>query len=190
MERALDLRCLTGKKGENMKSSEKTIYIISGPCGAGKSTVAQIVAHNVQQSALIKGDDLLHMYEQGSEPPWDERLTIMWKNILSLTRNLLQHEYNVIIDTVVEHELEWFCRHFAYTGVRIKYVVLRADDKILIERLNQRGDPYLIERSLFLLNQLENFPSNQPHLYDTTHKQPSEIANDIVHRSDFLLVFS
>jgi gluconate kinase len=167
---------------------EKTIYIISGPCGVGKSTVAKIIAQNVRQSAFIKGDDLLDMYEQGSEPPWDERLIIMWKNILSLTNNLIQHEFNVIIDTVVEQELEWFCRHFAYTDVRIKYVVLRADDTILMERLNQRGDPYLIERSLFLLNQLENSVLNKPHLYDTTHKEPSEIANDILHRSDFFFV--
>ncbi|WP_078382606.1 AAA family ATPase [Sutcliffiella halmapala] len=162
-----------------------TIYIISGPCGVGKSTLSKELARSIKKSALIKGDDFLSMYEDGSEPPWEEKITIMWKNILSLTQTFIQHDFHVIIDTVVENELEWFCKHFSYLNIKIKYIVLRADANILIERLNKRGDPYLIERSLFLLNQLEHSPSNEKHLFDTSHKQPAEILNEIIAGSEF-----
>lgn len=165
----------------------RTIYIISGPCGVGKSTLAKELSRTVKKSALIKGDDFLSMYEEGSAPPWEENLSIMWKNMLSITQTLILHDYNVIIDIVVENELEWFCKHFAYLNLKIKYVVLRADENILIERLNQRGDPFLIDRSLFLLNQLENAPANAKYLYDTTNKKPAEILDDIMNSSDFYL---
>jgi deoxyadenosine/deoxycytidine kinase len=172
------------------KNKEKTIYIISGPCGVGKSTLAKELARNLKKSALIKGDDFLSMYEEGSAPAWEENLVIMWKNILSVTQTLIQHDYNVIIDIVVEDELEWFCKHFLYLNLKMKYVVLRADENILIERLNKRGDPFLIDRSLFLLNQLENSSANTKHLYDTTHKNPAEVLKDIMNFSHFDLGIS
>ena len=167
---------------------QKTIYLISGPCGAGKSTITKELLRSVKKSALIQGDDFLSqpMYESDSEPPWDEMLAIMWKNILSFTQNLLQHDYNVIIDSVVEDELDWFCRHFAYQNVKIKYVVLLAEEDTLKERLNKRGDPYLIDRSLFLLNQLEREPANSKHLYNTSYKEPAEIIEDIMDSSSFI----
>ncbi|WP_308128743.1 AAA family ATPase [Bacillus sp. sid0103] len=168
----------------------KTIYIISGPCGVGKSTLAKELTRTVKKSALIKGDDFLSMFEEGSAPPWEENLVIMWKNILSVTQTLIQHDYNVIIDIVVEDELEWFCNHFAYLNLKMKYIVLRADENKLIERLNKRGDQFLIDRSLFLLNQLENSPANTKHLYDTTHKNPAEVLKDIMNSSHFDLDIS
>jgi hypothetical protein len=134
----------------------------------------------VPKSALIHGDDLLHIYDEGSTPPWDEKLNIMWKNILGVTNNLIQHRFNVIIDIVVEDELEWFCCHFAHLEINIKYVVLRADSDVLIERINKRGDAYLIDRSLVLLKQLEETPFNKRYLYDTTHKKPVEVLKDVM----------
>jgi gluconate kinase len=167
---------------------QKTIYLLSGPCGAGKSTITKELLRTVKKSALIQGDDFLSlpMYEKDSEPQWDEMLAIMWKNILSLTQNLLQHNYNVIIDTVVEEELDWFCRHFAFQNVKIQYVVLLAEENILIQRLTKRGDPYLIDRSLFLLNKLEIEPANSKHLYNTSYKKPAEIIEDILNSSSFI----
>lgn len=164
------------------------IYIISGPCGVGKSTVAKEIAKLVPNSALIHGDDLLHMYEGDSSPAWEEKLTIMWKNILAVTHNFLQHKFNIIIDIVVEDELEWFMKHFAYMDVQFKYVVLRADKEKLVERITKRGDTYMIERSHFLLNQLENeTPVNKPYLYDTTMKEPAEIVKDILEQPRFIV---
>jgi hypothetical protein len=56
--------------------------------------------------------------------------------------------------------------------------------------LNKRSDPCLIDRSLILLNQLENSPANTPYLYDTTHKQPADIVKDIMNLPNFYVASS
>ncbi|MBW8351305.1 AAA family ATPase [Bacillus sp. IITD106] len=163
------------------------IYIISGPCGVGKSTVAKEVAKLVPKCALVEGDHLLHFYDDHSMLPWEERLWIAWKNLVDVTKNLLQHKLNVVIDFVVEDELEWFCTYFSHLDITFKYVVLRADKETLVERITDRGDTYMIDRSLFLLNQLENEPFNEPFLYDTTDKEPAEIVKGIIEQKRFEL---
>ncbi|MBO1511823.1 AAA family ATPase [Metabacillus bambusae] len=161
-------------------SKGNTIYIISGPCGVGKSTVSKEIARMIKRSVLIEGDLLNAMIVGDSELTWEERLEINWSNILSMTRNVVQHDYHVVIDYVVETELEWFCQQVSDMNVQIKYVVLRANEAKLIERLNKRGDPFLIERSLFLIKEFEESSLHQLYLLDTTDKQPLEVAKEIV----------
>lgn len=169
------------------RNEETTIYIVSGPCGAGKSTITKQMAKQIDPSALIEGDLLLHMCEDGNGLTWSERLSLKWQNLLSITRNFAQHDLNIIIDTVVEDELAWFCGQLSDLNVNIKYVVLRADENILIRRLKNRGNPELIDRSLFLLNQLENESANHPYLFDTTNKKPADIATAIIQETDYYL---
>jgi predicted kinase len=167
------------------ENKNKTIYLISGPCGVGKSTVSNTLTQMVRPSAMVVGDYINYMFGDGSEPPWEERLRLTWKNILALTRNFIQHDYNVVIDFVVESELEWFCNHISDLDVRLKFIVLRANKETLIERLGKRGDTDLVDRSLYLLNQMEESTTNQQFLYDTTAIQPKEIAAEIIANSNF-----
>ncbi|WP_347551392.1 AAA family ATPase [Pseudalkalibacillus hwajinpoensis] len=157
----------------------KSIYLVSGPCGVGKSTITKTLAHEMEGVVLIEGDVIHSMFIGQEQPPWDEQLEIDWKNILSLTKNFVENNLNVIIDYVVETELEWFCKQLSGLNVHIHYVVLRADEGILIERLNKRGDHNLVDRSLQLLEELESRMPNKKYLYDTTNKQPSDIVVDL-----------
>ncbi|WP_208916202.1 AAA family ATPase [Paenibacillus uliginis] len=159
---------------------KQIIYLISGPLGVGKSTITKELAEKVTGCVLIEGDVILHMFKGESQPCWDERLEITWKNIVDLTRNYIKHGLNVVIDFVVEDELDWFCKQISDLNVNFKYVVLRADKETIIERLNKRGDIDSLERSLFLLNEMENSSANKNFLYDTIHKQPAEIVRDII----------
>ncbi|GGI15965.1 AAA family ATPase [Gottfriedia solisilvae] len=164
--------------------NNSSIYIISGPYGVGKSTVSNALAQEIEEAALIEGDLIKLMFRGKIQPPREEMRAIIWKNILSLTRNFLENNINVIIDYVVYSELEWLDKHLSDLNVKIHYVVLRADDETIIRRLNQRGDDYLIEGSLYLLDKLENFLPNKNYLYDTTNKQPGEIIHDLISRFD------
>ncbi len=163
----------------------RNIYIISGPCGVGKSTITKGLARKLEKTVLVEGDLITAMFAGEEQPPWEEKLTIVWQNLSSLTKNFLGNGYDVVIDYVVEDELEWFCKelHQAGLDVTLHYFVLRAAPEALVERITKRGDTDMIPRSLELLHQLENNKENAPHLYDTTNKDPNaiieEIANNI-----------
>jgi broad-specificity NMP kinase len=178
--------CLKAGMNLRKENKNKTIYLISGPCGVGKSTVSKTLTQMVKPSAMIVGDYINFMFGDGSEPPWEERLHLTWKNILALTRNFIQHDFNVIIDFVVENELEWFCNQISDLDVRLKFIVLRANKETLIERLGKRGDTDLVDRSLYLLNQMES-TTDKHFMYDTTSIQPKEIAAEIIANSNFYL---
>ncbi len=169
------------------RAVETTIYLISGPCGVGKSTVSKELAQGIPRSVLLSGDALLHMY-QGYNAPWDERLSLTWKNILSVTRNFVRGGWNVVIDFVVEDELGWFVRELEDLSATVHYIVLIADETTLIKRLDSRGTPELAERSLFLLNKLKTSEPNRPFLYDASCKPSTVIAKDILSSSNFRML--
>lgn len=169
------------------KPVDRTIYLISGPCGVGKSTVSKELAQGIPRSVLLAGDALLHMY-QGYDAPWNERLSLTWTNILSVTRNFVRGGWNVVIDFVVEDELGWFVRELKDLSGTVYYIVLIADEITLLKRLDGRGTPELAERSLFLLNKLKTSEPNRPFLYDTSCKPPTVIAKDILSSSNFRML--
>ncbi|MBM7690817.1 guanylate kinase [Peribacillus deserti] len=162
------------------------IYIVSGPCGVGKSTVTRELTKKLNHTALISGDIIMNMLGE-DHLAWDEKLKLTWINILSLSRNFVEHKLNVVIDFVVESELEWLVQNLSELPVKIKYIVLIADEDTLKERLHKRGDPQLLERSLFLLKQLGNCEVNKKHLFDAKDKNPLDISDDLIHHSGFYI---
>ncbi|MFH5183783.1 AAA family ATPase [Paenibacillus sp. TAB 01] len=161
------------------------IYIISGSLGVGKSTVSKSLADSMNQCALIEGDHLLHVYRGENEPPWEERLRLAWLNITAVTRNMLRHGLDVVIDFVVEDELQWFYDQLSDFDETLHYVVLYAEPETLVARLTQRGDAQYIQRSLFLRNKLMASPINKPFLLDTENKRPEELAKEIGNEARF-----
>ncbi|MFS0728198.1 AAA family ATPase [Paenibacillus sp. 1P07SE] len=161
-------------------NNSPVVYLISGPLGVGKSTISKTLANTMQQCALIEGDLLLHMYHGETEPPWEDRLRLAWLHIAAVTRNLVREGLDVVIDFVVEDELSWFCDQIADLDGALHYVVLHAEPGTISARLDKRGDPESIHRSLFLRNKLMASPNNQPFLLDAGSKQPDELAQDIL----------
>ncbi len=170
------------------KTKERIIYLVSGPIGVGKSTTTKVLADKLDRCALIEGDHLLHMFKWEAYPTWEQRLNLSWMNIVAIARNIIEHDFNVVIDFVVEDEFDWFCEQISDLNVRLVYVVLRADQETLLERLNKRGDNLdSIKRSLFLLNKLENSPANSKFMFDTTNWNPADVAEEIIHNPNFIV---
>lgn len=172
-----------------MSASKETVnvYLISGPLGVGKSTVSKSLADAKKQCALIEGDLLLHVYRGETELSWDERLRLTWLNIAAITRNLLLHRLDVVIDFVVEEELEWFRSQLSDFNVMLHYTVLHAKPETLLARLRQRGDEQYVNRSLFLLNKLMKSQDNAPYMLDANHKRAEELAEEILKDQRFRL---
>lgn len=84
------------------------VIIISGPPGAGKSSVSCTLAEKFPKSAYIPVDDVKNMIIGGNVAPWAEKgpeqFKLVEKNFLSLARNFLDEGFVVILDYVFSDE--------------------------------------------------------------------------------------
>ncbi|MDT0122438.1 AAA family ATPase [Paenibacillus sp. RRE4] len=173
----------------------QTIYVISGPAGVGKSTTSQQLVQALSKSAYISGDAISQIPVNGRGKPWlcKETYDLTWKNILSLTRNLLEQDYDVVIDYVTfPSEIEWLVQQLTDFEFRVVYVVLLVDRSTLIARDQSRSaDVQMGERSLVLLEEFETCSElkEQNKLYTQQYRreQVSEIIEEIQNNFRFIL---
>lgn len=165
------------------------IYVFSGPCGCGKSTLSEAYAsHLVNQGEklqvyVVHGDNFHAGFVETGRPVgpdhphflyWEQMLRFNWECILSVARKALERKLDVVIDYVVEDELPLLVQLAEKMNARLFYVVLTASQEELKERLIRRGNSELVARSLFLKSKLEQMRENQPYLYDISGKSVAE----------------
>ena len=175
----------------------RKIYFISGPCGCGKTTLADALArHLVRESGrtvyLIHGDD----FHQGFTEPedkgnffvdgqasdrvlWEDILRFNWDCIIATADRALRQGLDVVIDYVIEDELPRVQELAESYRAALYYIVLTADGDEIRKRIRERGDADLLERALFLKGKLEALPENRGHLYNNTGKTPEEAIREI-----------
>ncbi len=149
---------------------------ISGPCGSGKTTLsADLAAHLSRQQGgrqvcLLHGDDFqAALVGSGSSPaalPWEDVLRFNWDCLISAAGHALQRGLDVVIDYVVEDELPRLQGLAREHGASLRYAVLMAPEEVLRQRLKQRGDAWLIPRTLALREKLCSAPENQGHIVE------------------------
>lgn len=169
------------------------IYFFSGPCGCGKSTLANAFAKKLantgdkKQVYLIHGDDFHEGFIETDDKgdffvdgqaadalAWEEILKFNWECILTVAEKALERELDVVIDYVIEDELPRVQELAHKYGASLYYVVLTASQEAIRQRITQRGDVDMIERALFLKTKLDAMPENQGHLFDNTGKTPDQ----------------
>ena len=155
------------------------IYFISGPCGCGKSTLAEAYAKYMvnecgkKQVYLIHGDDFHAGFIETDDKgdffvngqadnalAWEEILKFIWACILTVAGKVLTRGLDVVIDYVVEEELPLLKDLAEKHGATLHYIVLTATEDTIRERITKRGDVDMIERALFLKNKLDHLTEN------------------------------
>jgi len=179
------------KRGKEMKRS---VYIISGPAGVGKSTTSQALVKQLERSSYISGDDISHIPVNGRGKPWlcQETSKLTWTNILSLTRNLLDFQYDVVIDYVTfPSEASWLAKELENLSVSIFYIVLMVDEAEIVQR-DQSRDPAIRmgERSLILLREFKEALTEERNVINTQHYNADEVhkvIDEILNNRRFLI---
>lgn len=164
------------------------LYVISGPCGCGKTTFSDALASDLARrtrrtvyvvhgdsfhAGFVEPDDDSARFENGlpaDRVAWEDILRFNWGCILDTAGRALGQGLDVIIDYVIEGELSRIRDLARAHRAELIYVVLTAAGDEIPRRLRARGDPGLIERSLFLKRKLEAMPENRGRLLDTTGK--------------------
>lgn len=168
---------------------KRTVYIISGPAGVGKTTISKLLALRLARSAYISGDDISHIPINGREKSWLSKnaLDLIWDNIACLTRNLIKSDFDVVIDYVTfPAELCYCINSLSDLDADFKYVVLQTSPEELIKRdLQRSAEQQMGERCLDLYKEFDVALTDwNKHLLDTQEssatKQFNLIANQII----------
>jgi len=120
-----------------------SLLVITGPPGAGKSTVATIVVGRFDKSVLVHGDAFFGFLAKGAIPPWlpesNEQNTVVTEASARAAGRYADGGYAVVYDGIVG---PWFLETFAEASglASLEYVILLPPVEVCLERLRTRTD--------------------------------------------------
>ena len=173
------------------------VLILSGPPGAGKSTVGPLVAARYEPSVVIESDWFFTTIAHGFIPPWKPEANLQNRTIqrvaFGAAARFAAGGYGVVLEGVVgPWHLDLAHEELDGLDVPIAYVVLRPDLDSILSRAAGRahevprvaGNPPLADQEVLraMWHGFADLGPCEGHVVDTTGLGPGESAELVVAR--------
>lgn len=123
------------------------VIILTGPAGAGKSSVAAALCERFDRMAHIEVDALRHMVRAGYRHPWvedeqaEEQRRLAVRNAAAITRECIAARYAVVIDDVVPPEAAArYQEALAGIDASVHFITLLPSLEVALARDARRND--------------------------------------------------
>ncbi len=159
------------------------VIVLSGPPGAGKSTVGRLLTAEHSSSVYLHADDFWANIVTGAIPPYQpesgQQNQLVMTVLATAALGYAQGGYYVVVDGVVG---PWYVGEFriaaAGTGIPLHYVILRPDEQTTMGRATGRGADALTEPGpvLDMYRQFRNLGEYDVHAIDSTGRDAADTA--------------
>jgi predicted kinase len=157
--------------------SPAPVLILTGPPGAGKTTVAAVLASRAERAVHLEADRFFFFIRSGFIEPWDpesdEQNQLVMKTAAAAAASYAQAGYWTIFEGIVipRWTLGVIRETFDAAGVLAAYAVLRAPHSVCADRVGEReGDPNLFEPSVLsaISSEFDDLGEFERHAVDVT----------------------
>lgn len=163
----------------------RSLLVVTGPPGAGKSTVAEALGAQLSPSAVVEGDAFFRFLRNGSIAPWlpeaDDQNTVVTHAAGAAAGRYATGGLHTIYDGVIG---PWFLDDFlASTGLTtLDYAVLLPPVELCVHRVRSRQNHGFKDEpaTRHMHDQFTSRAAAKRHVFDDPSPSAEALAADIL----------